>query len=114
MSRRAEIERDDREVTYPDCRAYYIIEYLSELGVTLGENALTHSEIQAWMQNSGINLSAFEARSIKRLSAAYLNESKVAGDIDADSAWIDAPYYMTAKWRKAMRIKRSIRQAAEV
>ena len=98
----------------PKCDAFYLIEYLLELGLTLGEMAITHAEIGAWMHNTGIDLSAWEARSIKNLSTAYLSGSHESRSIDSETHWEEAPYYMSAKWRKAMKLKQSIRKAAEV
>ncbi len=114
QSRRAEFERDDLAVDMPECSASYILEYLFELGITIGEHALTHGEIRAWMDNTGIDLSSWEAQTLKKLSEAYLSMSYESRKPDAETPWTEAPYYMTAKWRKAMRIKQSLRNAAEV
>lgn len=114
ISRRTEFERNNQDVLLPECSASYILEYLFELGVTLGEHPITHAEIRAWMDNTGIDLSSWEAVTIKRLSEAYVRSSHEARAIDAETPWIDAPYYMSAKWRKAMRLKQSIRKAAEI
>lgn len=113
ISRRDEFERDNHTVIMPDCEAFYLIEYLFELGLTLGDQAITHSEIRAWMENTGIDLSAWESRSIKNLSSAYLSGSHEYRAADSDSPWEAAPYYMSAKYRKAMKLKMSIRKAAE-
>lgn len=114
ISRRAEFERDNHPVEMPECDAEYVLEYLFELGITLGDSAINHAELRAWMDNTGIELSAWESRTIKALSEAYLSMSHEARSVDSETPWIEAPYYMSAKWRKAMRIKRSIRQAADV
>lgn len=114
QSRREEFESNNQAVEAPDCSAAYILDYLLELGMTIGEHALTHSEIRAWMQNTGIDLSSWEAQTLKKLSEAYLSMTFEAKKNDSETPWEDAPYYMSAKWRKAMRIKQSIRKAAEV
>jgi len=98
----------------PECNAVHVIEYLFELGLTLGESAITHSEMRAWMDNTGVVLSVWESRSIKNLSAAYLSSCHESRDPDSETPWEDAPHYMSAKWRKAMKLKQSIRKAAEV
>lgn len=98
----------------PECDAFYVIEYLFELGLTLVDSAITHAEIRAWMHNTGIDLSAWESRTIKNLSSAYLSGCHESRKPDAETPWEDAPYYMSAKWRKAMKLKQSIRKAAEV
>lgn len=98
----------------PDYEAGYLLDYLFELGITLGDRPLDHQEIKAWMGNTGIELSVWEARTIKKLSEAYQSMSFEAKKIDAETPWEDAPYYMTEKYRKAMRVKNSLRAAAEV
>lgn len=98
----------------PDCQATYLLDHLFELGITLGDGAITHQELRAWMDNTGIELSAWEAQSIKRLSEAYLSGSYESRKQDAETPWEDAPFYMSSRWRKAMRLKQSIRKAAEV
>lgn len=114
LSRRDQFEEDNREVVVPDCDATYILDYLFELGMSMGDAALSHSEIRAWMENTGIELASWEARAIKRLSEAYMSESHAARKIDAETVWADAPFYMTEKWRKTIRLKNSVRKAAEI
>lgn len=112
-SRRQEFTDKDQAVEMPECDAFYLIEYLFELGLTLGEMAITHAEISAWMANTGMQLSSWESRSIKNLSSAYLSACHESRSVDAETPWEEAPYYMSAKWRKAMKLKQSIRKAAE-
>jgi len=98
----------------PDCQASYILAYLFELGTTQGDSAITHSEIRAWMDNTGIELSSWEAQTIKRLSETYLHSYHVAKSKKAATPWEGAPYYMSAKWITAMQLKQSIRRASEI
>lgn len=98
----------------PDCRASYILAYLFELGTTQGDSAITHSEIRAWMDNTGIELSSWEAQTIKRLSETYLHSYHESKSKKAATPWADAPYYMSAKWITAMQLKQSIRRASEI
>jgi len=98
----------------PECQAFHVLEYLIDLGVATSESSITHLEIYAWMANTGIDLSSWEAQTIKRLSNTYLSSSHEFRKSDAETPWSDAPYYMSAKWRKAMRLKQSIRKAAGV
>jgi hypothetical protein len=104
----------DLPVITPECDASYILDYLFELGVSVNGEALTHSEIRNWQENTGIELQSFEARTLKRLSRAYLEESSKAKNIDAETAWSDAPGYMCAGYIKAMRTKESIRKMADI
>ena len=112
---RAEIfEQRGQDVLMPDCSALYLIEYLLELGVTMGENSLTHGELSAWMSNTGIALSSLEVRALKKLSQAYLSTGRAATKEDAETPWDDAPYYMSEKYRKEQRLKASFKKAMEI
>lgn len=114
VSRREQFEIDDLEVLFPECSAFYIVQYLLQLGLTLGDQALTHSEIKAWQENTGYELSSWEAQIIKRLSQSYLSMSFESKKKHSETPWIDAPYYMTLKWRKAMELKQKIREASQI
>ena len=80
----------------PECDAIHIINYLFEIGpalsIGMGQVPLTHSEIQAWQTNTGIELNSWESRAIKSLSIEYCNEMHKATSMDCPSPWIDAPY----------------------
>lgn len=76
----------------PECVAIHLVEYLIEMGVTQGEQSLTHCEIESWQRQCGIELQPWEVRFVKRLSEAYLGESHAARDPDAPAPWADAPY----------------------
>lgn len=96
----------------PECAAPYLLDYLFELGICPGGEPLTHGEIKSWQDNTGIELDAFEARTIKRLSTAYTEEHAQANDIESETAWTEAPWYMRAGYIKGMKLKESIRKAA--
>ena len=98
----------------PECDADYILTYLFELGISIGDQALTHSEIQNWQLNTGVELNAFEARTLKKLSENYLSESHKAKAEDAETPWIDAPRYMSVSYFKSMKAKAALRKAAEI
>lgn len=98
----------------PECDAQYIVEHLFNVGITLGDHATTHGEIESYQRNIGIRLTPWEVLTIKRLSETYLSESYKAREPNADTPWQDAPYYMTRAYRSAMRSKASIRKLAEI
>jgi len=79
-------------IEMPQHDAEHIVSYLFEIGPTVGETALTHSEIDAWQRNTGIELDAWETRFVKRLSVEYLAESQRATKSSAPAPWADAPY----------------------
>ncbi|MBK7493573.1 MAG: hypothetical protein IPI17_17815 [Nitrosomonas sp.] len=49
----------------PECQAFHVLEYLIDLGIATSESAITHLEIYAWIANTGIELSSWEAQTIK-------------------------------------------------
>ena len=74
-------------IEMPDCDAHYIVGYLFEIGPSIGEQPLSHGELLAWQQNTGIELNAWESRILRRLSIEYMNESHKAKAIDCPSPW---------------------------
>ena len=66
----------------PSIDTPHLIEYLYEIGPTLsgamGESPLTHEELRAWQENTGIELQPWEVRLLLRLSRDYLTESQNA------------------------------------
>lgn len=72
----------------------YLLDLLWEMGPTMpgGMSAgpVTHTEIVAWCALTGIQLEPWEARCVRRLSVAHLNESQSATKRDAPSPWGEA------------------------
>lgn len=95
-SRIEALKKDGIEVTMPECDAEYLIAYFYEVGpVTsgnMGESSLTHTELRSWMNNTGIELESWEARTMIRLSKEYLSESHKATKPHSPAPWADAPY----------------------
>lgn len=96
----------------PECDVLYIVGYLIEMGVTQGEQALHHGEIESWQRQCGIELQPWEVRFVKRLSEAYFSESHAARDPDAEAPWADAPYVVATARQTANRMKAMIRGLA--
>ena len=71
--------------------AEYLLEYLWEVGPAaaagMGEGPVTHEELLAWQSNTGIELSTWEARTLRRLSCDYVSESRAAEKLDAKAPW---------------------------
>lgn len=106
-------EDEEHEIEMPDCDAQYIIEYLFDLGLSIGEHALTHTEIQSWQQNTGTILEAWESRFLKKLSSIYLSEYKESTDSEKETVWESAPHYMSMAYRKMIKSKESLRKLAQ-
>lgn len=112
-SRREAFKNDGLEdLDMPPCDAIHIVGYLFETGPTvaagMGESVLSHSEIRAWQSNTGVNLQAWEARYMRKLSAEYLCESHAAKKRDCPAPWLDAPYLKPAKNIVACRMQQAL------
>lgn len=98
----------------PPCDAPHLLGYLFEIGPTLaagmGEGPLTHGEIASWQANTGIELQAWEARLLRRLSIDYLNQSHKARARDCPPPWGDAPVPNL----KAERTRNALRALAKL
>ena len=73
---------DDYAPDMPPIDARYLIDYLYEVGPTvggpMGECPLTHAELRAWQDNVGIEVQPWEARFLRRLSIEYLTQAQAA------------------------------------
>lgn len=58
----------------------HLVDYLLQLGPTIGGEPLTYQEIAAWCGLTGIVLSSWEAVTLRALSASYASEYFAAKD----------------------------------
>lgn len=83
-TRRKDMEQRGVSPDMPLCSAVHIIGYLYEIGPTessgLGQSPISHSEIESWQNNTGIELNSWESRTIRQLSIIYSNECIAARD----------------------------------
>lgn len=112
-TRREILKREGHEITMPQCTAGYVLNLLFEMGLTMGDRAITHGEIQSYQHNTGVRLSPWECKTIKKLSDMYLIESHKATAKDAETAWEEAPPYMSAKYRTAVCLQQSLGEISE-
>lgn len=56
----------------------------------MGRAPLPHSEIAAWQANTGVELSAWEACTLRNLSQEYVVAAQAAEDPDCKPPWADA------------------------
>lgn len=84
ISRLAKYQKDGITPRMPPLSVGYLVDYLWEIGPTMaagmGEAPITHGELLAWQENTGIELESWEARLLRRLSIEYLNQSHLATD----------------------------------
>lgn len=75
----------------PPVSAPHIVEWLLDIGLTqaagMGSVPLSWTEIVAWQQATSVTLAPWEARLIRRLSAAYLAESRAAESETCPPPW---------------------------
>jgi len=95
LSRLEKIRADRKDPEFdphmPQVEAEYLIAYLYEIGPTvaagMGAGPITQGEVRAWQDNTGIELTSWEARTLRRLSCVYLAQSHKAEKIDCPAPW---------------------------
>ena len=91
-------------VQLPEVSLPHLIEYLMEVGPTmpsgLGAAPLTHTEIRAWQADMGIELTPWEAQTLRRLSRVYIGQYQRSEAPDCP-----APYGYTGPGREAVARK---------
>lgn len=92
------LERDKKQGIVhdmPPCPSQFLVSYLMEIGPMeiSGESKLpiSHREIHYWQQNSGVRLSPWQSKLLRRLSAEFVAESRRAEDPDCVSPLGKAP-----------------------
>jgi hypothetical protein len=100
-SRREKLKQDGiTDPEMPPCDSLHIIDYLYEMGPTVGGAPVTHSEIESWQHNTGVELDAWQARTLRNLSAEYLVTAHNAKKWDCPPPWkaaIEAKPVLKAK-----------------
>ncbi len=104
-SRADQIRKDGNELSMPGVSAAHVLDHLQEIGPAIAGHVITHAEIAAWQSNTGIELSAWEARMLRRLSVEYL---VTLNKKDCPPPWADAPYLKPAKNTVAANLQSSI------
>lgn len=84
VSRLEEMERDDVEPYLPETPCEELVGWLFDAGPVgssgMGPMKLSHAELQAWQENTGIRAQPWQIRALRSLSAAYIKESRRAED----------------------------------
>jgi hypothetical protein len=91
-SRRKRLDDEGRDIPMPPIASEYLIEHLLDVGPTIaggmGESALSHAELRAYQQNTGVEFTPWEARTLRRLSFDYLQQSHESTKIDCPAPWV--------------------------
>lgn len=91
-SRLEAIKDDGGQAEYPPSPlCEYMAGYLWNAGPTMpgstGNVPLSHGEIKAWQYNTGTELTAWEAQTLRHLSQEYLAQSQAAKEPDCPAPW---------------------------
>lgn len=83
------IENSGNVPQFPDVEAGYLVRYLFECGPYInngmGVSGVSWQEINAWQQQTGIALAAWESKAIKLASSAYAFQASISTKKDCIS-----------------------------
>lgn len=96
MTRMQQIENAGRTPDLPPIGAAgHLVGYLFDAGPvshgSMGPVPLSHADLAAWQANTGIELQAWEARGLRKLSTAYVAASQDAQQADCPPFYIEKP-----------------------
>jgi hypothetical protein len=97
MTRAERFERFDMRAEMPQTHGgEFLLDYLWSIGPStftgMGAAPISYSELLAWQQMSGIDLSPWEAETLRAMSRAYVGESQRALARDCPPPFGDSPY----------------------
>ncbi len=91
LSRIADLKRKKIDPPMPPNPAPHITDWLIEMGLTeaagMGEVPISSRELAAWQDNTCVRLQPWEARLIRKLSKAYLDEGRAAESENCPAPW---------------------------
>lgn len=64
----------------PDNPAPYLVDWLFEIGPSSGDGAIGFPDLTAWQDITGVELTPWEARTLRRLSVEYLHQQYQSRD----------------------------------
>lgn len=86
LTRIKAMKAQDKPVRLPDSPAPYLTDWLFEIGPAsatgMGDAPLSWQEMEAWQELTGIELDAWEARTLRRLSRAFIDQRHEAKKAD--------------------------------
>lgn len=98
--------------------AEYLISYLWEVGPTMVAGGypgpVTHEELRAWMDLTGIELEPWEVRFLRRLSGEYLAQSHKAERLDCQAPARERGEYAADLSAVAKSLQQSMRELAQL
>ena len=95
LSRQEQMKKDGVPVRMPPNPLPHLVGWFVEIGISeangMGASPLSWGEINEWQRATGVALSPWEARLIRRLSTEYLAESRKAESENHPAPWRAAP-----------------------
>lgn len=89
----AQLEEAHVQIEMPPVTAEYLIGHLMDAGLVdvggMGQAPLSWTTLRHWREQTGVRLSPWEARLLRRLSSEYIAEQHRAEAIDAKAPWSD-------------------------
>lgn len=79
--------KDGVAIVTPEVKCAYLFEYLLKIGVSspngMGDVPLSWQDLNAWVQVTGVPLSAWEVSVIRKASEAYVSQMELSRKPDA-------------------------------
>lgn len=93
MTRIQQLQQEGREPDLPPLTdAQHLVAYLMDAGPLayggMGPVPLPHTEIQAWQHNTGIELNAWEASTLRALSRDYVAQLQASTAADEPAPYV--------------------------
>lgn len=115
-SRLKRLKEAGEEPKFPPISCEYLVKILFEVGPSMqggmGAAKLTEEELRAWQANTGITLSPWESRTLRRLSVEWITEAQRAEDPGCSSPLDEPAEEMTEAQRRAERVRANLRRLA--
>jgi hypothetical protein len=74
--------------------AAHLVGYLMDAGPVshggMGPAPISHADIAAWQANTGVELTAWESRTVRKLSSEYVAMMGIAKESDCPAPYVDA------------------------
>lgn len=94
-SRSRRLEDEGADLPLPPCPYPQLIEFLMEIGPVMagamGAVPVGWRDISAWAECTGIRLSPWAARAVRRLSIEWLSASQAGEAEDCPPPWVESP-----------------------
>jgi broad specificity phosphatase PhoE len=89
------MQKDGRTPEFPPIPTRYLVDWFFEIGPSspggMAGATLTWSEMEAWQRLTGISLEAWEARTIREMSRAFLKQQHDSRKANCPAPWSESP-----------------------